>query len=285
MSVLHERFPSLKKVQDDIMLVLTNAIKYNKYDTPFNKTAHRIKIIANNTFADLDKKIVPAHLQQSTSTNIGNLEPRLDILETFLSASAIQEDEEMEYILEDGAEPITTLFSYDLGTLKPPPPSPSPPPPPSPPKSKTRTRKGKKERKVDPESITKTEKVFDVEALDTSPGFRAPRTRHGRAAAAAFEAEAEAGPSTSVISEPGSGSISKARAQPPTQAVVPPIVESVDNKQSFKMFDQGWILPENQKRGGRGAVAIESLQTPVPKKSKSKKGKGSWLCSEKCCLN
>ena len=46
----------------------------------------------------------------------------------------------------------------------------------------------------------------------------------------------------------------------PGHADVPPIVNIVDDYRSFKMFDAGWILPENQKRRGRATVE----RTPLP---------------------
>lgn len=46
----------------------------------------------------------------------------------------------------------------------------------------------------------------------------------------------------------------------PGHSEVPPVVDEVDDYRSFKMFDAGWILPENTKRAGRGAVQRTSLQ-------------------------
>jgi NAD-dependent histone deacetylase SIR2 len=50
----------------------------------------------------------------------------------------------------------------------------------------------------------------------------------------------------------------------PGHSEVPPVVDKVDEYRSFKMFDAGWILPENQKRGGRTAVE----RRPAPPKRK-----------------
>jgi len=50
----------------------------------------------------------------------------------------------------------------------------------------------------------------------------------------------------------------------PGHSEVPPVVDKVDEYRSFKMFDAGWILPENQKRGGRAAVE----RKPLPPKRK-----------------
>jgi NuA3 HAT complex component NTO1 len=117
-----------------------------------------------------------------------------------------------------------------------------------------------------------------LEALDISPGFRAPRTRRGTAAAAAFEAEAHAEGEERAVqaADPSEQHSHKEAAKQrsrgwkrgplvlPGHSEVPPIVEEVDKRQSFKMFDAGWILPENQKRGGR--TAVERTALPPPRK-------------------
>lgn len=123
--------------------------------------------------------------------------------------------------------------------------------------------------------------------LDASPGFRAPpRTRHGIAAAEAFEAEAQGGGEIGEheqefgVDTPEEHARREAAKQKPAArrrvsivlpgyADIPPIVEEVDNRQSFKMFNDGWILPENSKRGNRSA-AVERAPPPPPKKKPKK---------------
>ena len=51
----------------------------------------------------------------------------------------------------------------------------------------------------------------------------------------------------------------------PGRSEVPPVVDKVDEYRSFKMFDAGWILPENQKRGGRTVVE----RKPLPPKRRA----------------
>lgn len=122
--------------------------------------------------------------------------------------------------------------------------------------------------------------------LDSSAGFRA-RTRGARAAAAAFEAEA-CGPSSTTASvapsepqppqeEPSAVSVPLKKrhvAIPAMQSSIPRVVHDVDNRDSFSMFNAGWILPPDHKRGGR--VAAERQAVPPPKK-RQKTG-GSCLC-------
>jgi hypothetical protein len=126
--------------------------------------------------------------------------------------------------------------------------------------------------------------------LDASAGFRAPRTRGAQAAEAAFEAEA-GGPSTvyeAALPPPPSQptpepepEISKP-VQPLKkrasgtfgQTTLPRVVHDVGNRDSFSMFNAGWILPPDQKRGGRPAT---DRHLPPPKK-RQKTGKFYPLC-------
>jgi NuA3 HAT complex component NTO1 len=162
------------------------------------------------------------------------------------------------------ADPISSLFSFELPRIKPPPPPPPAPSPPPPPKPKV----SKKKRVL---------KTVEPGPLDTSPGFRAPRTRRALAAAAAFEAEAGFEPEFQSTAELELGAIEvdqklvpeppkKRRRQSamPGQAETPPMVTDVDSQGLFKMFDAGWILPTGQRRGGRQPVE----RAPLPPKKK-----------------
>lgn len=204
---------------------------------------------------------------------IGDLEVPFDILKLLLSNEAIQED--CELILDTHPDPLSALFAYELGVDKPPP----PPEPKAMPKPK-RDRKAERERR-------KAAQMEAQKALDSGPGFRAPTptslrlgsgalTRSARAAAEAYEAEvigtgegegdaASSGPSAS--SDANGKPSSKRWKRPivqPGQAEVPPVVDNVDSHQSFTMFDEGWILPAGQRRGGR--APIERVERPPPRK-------------------
>ena len=155
-------------------------------------------------------------------------------------------------------------------------------------KEKEREREEERERekekakkgKYDRSAALKRAREERQAALDASPGFRSTRTRAGAAAAAAFEAEA-GGPS-----ETPDGSSVAAEDQPATEAAassspsekpkrqrksmgapgqdMPIAVQDVDSWQSFKMFEQGWILPADHKR--RGRTAVERPPQPPPRK-------------------
>lgn len=280
-------------MQDDVQLVLSNAILYNKAGTPFYKSAQRLQVSSETLFAELEGKLAshgfwhPAptdneanamDISLDSQMSIGSLEPPLNILELLLSEEAIAD--EIELILKE--DPLASLFSFEFEVLKPPP----PPPPPKPPKPKrVRNRQAAKERRT-------AKEVAVLHVLDVSPGFRAPRTRKGMAAAAAFEAEAraEGEVETNQTLDPAEKHSRKEAAKQrgkawkrgplvlPGRSEVPPIVDEVDKRQSFKMFDAGWILPENQKRGGR--AAIERMPLPPPRKRM--RTSSSFILSPEC---
>jgi len=119
--------------------------------------------------------------------------------------------------------------------------------------------------------------------LDESTGFRPPRTRGAKAAAAAFEAEAHGSTpisASSSISIPASAGPSRPpdsaddsanqrnshwkrpSIAPMSQASIPRVVNDVDNRDSFNMFNAGWILRPDQKRGGRAPTEKSALPPP-----------------------
>lgn len=114
--------------------------------------------------------------------------------------------------------------------------------------------------------------------LDASAGFHAPKTRGAMAASAAFEAEAHSTPisgSSSISIPPSAGpsrppdSADKSHWKRPSitsmsQTSIPRVVNDVDNRDSFSMFNAGWILPPDQKRGGR--VPADRPTLPPPRK-------------------
>lgn len=55
----------------------------------------------------------------------------------------------------------------------------------------------------------------------------------------------------------------------PGRSEVPPVVSDVDDRDSFKMFDAGWILPPDHRRGGRLPPVDRSTQPPPRKRAKT----------------
>ncbi|KZP17582.1 hypothetical protein FIBSPDRAFT_1046754 [Athelia psychrophila] len=278
----------LQAFKDDVQLVLSNAILYNKAGSPFYRTAQRLQTASEALFADVQEQLRLSGVWHKSETaeaaddntmvdslklpsQIGSLEPSLTVLDLLIAEGVI--DGDIDLIMK--TDPLTSLFNYEFGEFKPPPP-PTPPPPPKPKRDRKADRARAKQAK---ESAKESQAQLQ---LDTSPGFRAPRTRHGIAAAAAFEAEAEGGgdveehehefdsPEEHARREAAKQKPARKRSSAalPRYTDVPPIVDEVDNRQSFKMFNDGWILPENAKRGNRSAA--ERAPPPLPKKKYKK---------------
>ena len=177
---------------------------------------------------------------------VGDLEPPLNVLELLFSKDAIKDS--INLVLDE--DPIVSLFNFEFGKFKPPP---TPPPKPKPPTK--RERKAERERK-------RLGKQAEVQGtLDASPGFRVPRTRSAVAAAVAFESEAQGKPSGAESSSRKGTKWKRGPLLLPGQSEVPPMVDDVDKQRSFKMFDAGWILPPDKKRGGRVPLERQPLQS------------------------
>ncbi|KAJ6581136.1 hypothetical protein B0H19DRAFT_1113888 [Mycena capillaripes] len=293
----NHQYWDIQSFKDDIQLVLDNAVLYNKEGTPFHKTALRIQTAALPILADLDKLSSSPNLRSTeqtdgnappwTAPHIGDLEPPLEILELLLSTDAIKDDSEL--ILS--ADPITSLFNFEFEKRKPPPPPPPAVDPQAEKKKKAKesekTKKEKRElrREADREKrrqAREAEAAAVLDMLSTPPDLHAPRTRGAVAAAVAFEAEASGSGSISApprrskagrVSAPVSEAAQSETVTGPRQrrpsGPIPapgdiPLVEHVDERGSFTMFEQGWILPAGQRRGGRPPV--ERSTAPPPKK-------------------
>ncbi|KAF8638766.1 hypothetical protein AX17_001982 [Amanita inopinata Kibby_2008] len=294
--------------KDDINLVIDNAILYNQLNTAYHKMAIRIRTAAKPILEELDLRIAEQKTilkasqplvdgdvnEESMSSeplgqgqrSIGDLEPPLEFLQLLTSGDAIKNDTEL--VLDKN--PIESLFSFEFAKFKPPP----PPPPPKPTKPK-RDRRADLERKRREREAAAAARALEAQYSD----MPYTRTRRGTTMAAA-EARPE-GAAEPPITEPteewegeimspleetasvppasaeGSSTTTVRRAVPrrrgstvfPGASEIPPVVMDVDNRNSFKLFDAGWILPPEQRRGGRRPVERQPL--PPPKK-KTKTG-------------
>lgn len=307
----------LTSAQRDINLVLSNAMAYNQVNTPFYRTALRIQATAQTELAKLDRlmhyprphphatiselepppppsppdvdvELVDEKPQVDVITPqpeldpsdlplppIGDLEPPLDILNLLVSEASIRRDTNLIIT----TTPVESLLNFELPLIRPP----APPPPPLPLPRQKLLRLQRQKPKYDRRSALERKKQERKVALDSSPGFRAPRTRAAVAAAVAFEAEvtgmgsetsqtpeaaqqpgtnASAGPSTSADAGVGEKPRRGRKSHAAPLQNLPLTVEDVDSRQSFKMFEVGWILPADQKRGGRPAVERQPLPPP-----------------------
>ncbi|KAJ6485818.1 bromodomain and PHD finger-containing protein 3 [Mycena sanguinolenta] len=270
----------LQSFKDDIQLVLDNAVLYNREGTPHRKAALRIQGSVQPILAELDHLSSSPNLRltepQQIKDNVpwsppllGDLEPPLEILELLLSADAINDDSEL--ILS--ADPITSLFNFELERRKPTPP-PTPPPDPADLQRMKQEEKKAKRKARDQKAQAAALDASTAETASSTSTVSVPRTRGAAAAAVAFEGEANATASTSASARLPTGSKGSSRNGTTTSVPVSqtpilapgeiPLVEHVDDRGSFTLFEQGWILPAGQRRGGR--APIERSAAPPPKK-------------------
>ncbi|EAU90763.2 bromodomain and PHD finger-containing protein 3 [Coprinopsis cinerea okayama7 len=249
--------------KDDIDLVIANALLYNKQGTAHFKVALRLRTMSRPILEKLDQLVIrppadPAAPAASTSDAssttaalpvIGDLEPPLEILDLLTSNDAIKDGLNLEL----NEDPIASLFSFEFARYKPqPPPSPILPPPK--PKKKKRDRKAEYER---------------------AKARKAARASSGTPAVERAAGSAEPGPSSSVSSgappaapSPESPTRPKKRSSSSSQPLpgAPRVVDDVDNRGSFQLFNAGWILPADHRRGGRAPPSENKTPMPPPRK-------------------
>ena len=238
----------------------------------------------------------------SRNLQIGDLEPCLESLELFVSSDVIHQELNIEL---DHSMPIASLFKYEFAKMKPPPPEASEadrthdkesiPGTSNLGKKGGRKAKPKRDRKAEAERA-RLNKLAREEAanvsisientagqtrqerelqhmLDASAGFRAPgipTTPMPSAVDDEWRRTAEYDPSITDANSKGKG---RPSAVPVNQPTVPRVVSTVDNRDSFNFFNAGWILPADQKRGGRVPVSQQSqIPTLPPPRKKQKTG-------------
>ncbi|KAI0251381.1 hypothetical protein BJV78DRAFT_1275310 [Lactifluus subvellereus] len=275
----------------DISLVVDNAMRYNEPGTPYYKAAQRIKANSATLLAELDRlktsasseligseligynEVVDSLVQQNNSP-IGDLEPPSAMLDLLTSLNIA---DDLNIVLR--SDPLQFLLAYELPEVKPPPVAPPPP--------AFLPRKTKRERKVElakrrAEHRAATAVVptagADSEMVDASFGSRAPTPTclPGKLAAVAdtdpggttgmayslTNIGVEVGPGVEQVL--GKRKRAKlATSQPGTDAEV---LTDINPKDSFALFDKGWILDPGVRRGGRARVERPPLPPPLPKK-------------------
>ncbi|KNZ74979.1 Peregrin [Termitomyces sp. J132] len=254
----------------DVDLVVDNAILYNKPGTPFHKAALRIQNAVPPILQELYQPDNPADDSEADPANsIGDLEPPLDLLEILLSPQSIQDD--MDLVIDD--TPIASLFSLALPKFKPPPPPPLPPTPPLPRQFKKRGRKLRKRFAEAADGYSSLPGILTGVPMDETLVV-GPTEEHAQGADEPTEREMEEPveqslpPPASAVSVsigPAKRERGSRQSRPKNDAL--PLVDDVNNHQSFKMFNEGWILPPEQKRGGRVSMDRQNVVvTPRPRK-------------------
>ncbi|KAJ7065346.1 bromodomain and PHD finger-containing protein 3 [Mycena amicta] len=228
------KYWDLQVFKDDVHLVLDNAILYNKPNTPYQKTALRIQAASQPILAELSQLCASPNLRSQeddaqpwTPPPTGDLEPPLEVLDLLLSSDVIQAESDL--ILT--ADPITSLFNFELGKTKPPPPDPEVA------RKEERRRRDKARR-----DEARAEKVARQEAQ---------KEQREQARAQAKEAPAE---TVDVTDDPQSAvphasSLRRRSSGPlPRPGDIPLLDGDVDVSGTFTLFEQGWILPAGQRR-------------------------------------
>ncbi|KAK0204630.1 PHD-zinc-finger like domain-containing protein [Desarmillaria ectypa] len=193
---------------------------------------------------------------------IGDLETPLPMLELLLSKEVVQDD--VQYIINE--DPLSSLFSYELGQIKPPPPSKE---------KRPGTMKRKRDRKA--ENARREARRAEQAALEAVNAESRPPKRSRRTTSNTTDNELDEqgqGQEGSDGQPEATSSTSVLQYLPSGQMSTPLLVDSVGHRDSFLMFEAGWILPEGQKRGGRSSTLTAPQPTPVPLK-KSQQGRKS----------
>jgi len=296
--------------QDDIELVINNALLYNAPGTPYHTMALRIRKHAEPILANLEKLSLPSHAipapaLPSSLPPIGDLEAPLDILELLQSTEVFQDGLNLE--LDDDA--LGSLVKTASAKYKPqPPPSPILVPEETATSAAAKTSSSKKghkkhgEKKRDRKAEAERSRARKAEARAAKAAAEAaaaaaatqsgeagePPEEHvdGEAAQIALDSQEPHVPAAPGVNEDsGSAPVlpveshvpvaasgpgpftthKKKRATAASPAITTPlVVEDVGNQDSFHLFNSGWILPPEQKRGGR--VAVEKAPLAPPKK-------------------
>ncbi|KAK7463006.1 hypothetical protein VKT23_007588 [Stygiomarasmius scandens] len=228
----------------------------------------------------------PAPSALSSSSPVGDLEPSLEILELLVSTQLIQDD--IPIILD--ADPITSLVEYKLPKLKPPPPpKPKKVPKVRPPRDREEeNRKRREKREI--ERIARENAKENARAARAAAAAAAAMqqgydtgTRSSRRSSIAANAESGdifvsssavdfevlpgQGPPLSTSSTSSNGA---RRRVPESGTSHPQILDTVDNKGSFALFNTGWILPSSQKRNRRPTLqmsqSMDRSAQPPPRK-------------------
>ncbi|KAI9513021.1 PHD-zinc-finger like domain-containing protein [Russula earlei] len=248
----------------DITLVIENAMRYNKFGTPYYKAAQRIKSHLATVLADLNnlRTSAPSELVAQNELmaicpaqrSISDLEPPLALLNLLISPG-----------IADGlnvalhSDPLQCLLAYELPEVKLPPTLPTRPNPPP--------RKTKRERRA---NVAKR-------LVDTSYGSGAflPTSFPANSAAAVDkDPAATATPTTAMVVSPELedeseteqvlGKRKRAKPAPSHPGTDAEVLTDINPKASFALFDKGWILDPGVRRGGR--ARIDRPPPPLTKK-------------------
>lgn len=246
---------------------------YNPKDNPFHRTAARIKGNSRVFLAELENSV--------SGPTLGSIEGDITESRGALQPSAVSLVGLLERT-EDNSDLLENLFTYKLD----PPRELTPPPPPKIPKpSHAHARKARfSAPRPPPTRATRATEKLEDELLELVNGHAAvvkPKTP------ATPRRRTRSGPDVSQnMQAPQDGPLIPLRKGQRGVAGLAPYspltrrerdlalqVDDIDNRDNFKRFNVGWVLPEGTKRGGRSNV----LPLPAgPQVQISRKGKSEW---------
>jgi hypothetical protein len=304
-------FKAAQRIKKDSRNIVANLEKLRIYhDMPLCPPNGDILLSISNVEQDrvtsdhTQEQGGPAENEHPNISMIGDLEPDFDSLELLVSSGAIRDDLNIDL---DNSAPIASLFNYEFAKVKPPPPE---SPLSNRPQGGSTAgssrfgvsgrrggKKGKQKRdrkaeierarlnreareaaaraaaSVGSESLTEGEdEALQTEFIDRRKGKQKESEVQATldVSAPALDVEGQATTETE-----GGQLVNKSKKRgsvvPVAQPVVPMVVSTVDAKDSFCLFNAGWILPANQKRGGRAPLPSQQQQhagQPPPKKKR-----------------
>lgn len=258
-------------------------MRYNKPGTPYYKAAQRIQSNSATVLAELsdlrtsapsellthNETIANGLVQPSVST-MGDLEPPLDLLNLLVTPDIA---DEISIVFR--TDPLQFLLAYELPEFKPRPMAPVQP--------TASYRKTKRERKAKSGKKRAEQHVVAPVALATeadsemamfgSSAFNSTRFHAMSAAVAETDpattptaAMAFASPGLEVTSETEQvlGKRKRTKPAPLHPGAEAEVLTDINPKDSFALFDRGWILDPGVRRGGR--TRLERLPELLTKK-------------------
>lgn len=268
-------YQRISDFERDVNLVTGNAILYNKPDTSFWKTAQRVKKGAEPIVDQLRSVVrqlhsaleIPQPVAQHPTASIEpnlELEPPLDLVTALDDYSeermlrTIREEENPSSAPSNVVEDLLRQYHH-----------PERPPP----DLVRQEREAKRQARIEKEEAAKGARKQQREAAKRAKEERAEQLRQERIERGEDPDEATQSAQTAATPMRRSGRSSGAFVSSPGSKQDGKLaVQQLDERDTFKRFEAGWILPKGQRRHGR-----ETVQAPKGDAEQS----GSQIASSK----
>ncbi|KAJ7582101.1 PHD-zinc-finger like domain-containing protein [Mycena floridula] len=301
----------LQAFKNDILLVVDNAILYNSPGTPYHKVAVKIQAQCAVVFERLetlktnhqpgpngfgeigredegtgveDEREVAAHLEDGSFDTpidpgsippiapsiLGDLEPPLEMVELLVSSKIIQPGTGLLI----NPDPISSIFNFELGI-----PRPKTPPPPRAPKrhKKAEFPSYKPTGAVRRGRGSKTGETTETEE-SMPPEARVSRKRKRRGdmdvELSELDLEDRSAPPEPKRPRKRRKAVLDAAELGEQLETLPRKTSTLDDKTTFSLFNTGWVLDPDKKRGGR------QVAYPEPAPAAKRKRKCKFFCHD-----